>query len=884
MNQPLRALLVEDSANDAELLLCELRQSGFAVTHQRVDTAVALKEALRSQAWDIVLSDWTMPGFNGLEALAIIRASGLDWPVILVSGTIGEDTAVNAMRAGANDCLLKSQLARLGPVVERELRETARRLAHRAAEEQVRLLSHAVLQAPVSIIITDTAGRIEYTNPKFTELTGYTFEEVRGQQTSILKSGHTPPAVYTELWQTIAAGREWRGELQNRKKNGEVFWELASISPIRDAAGKITHYLAAKLDITERKLAEQVADNAMERYRALFEHSLHCLYLTDFEGRFLDANPAALALLGYEHDDIPSLDFSALLSPEQLPLAMRALEEVRKTGHQAGSAEFKLKCKNGDFVFVEASSSLVLRDGQPYAIQGIARDLTARKAAERRIRAQADLIDLANEAIVAADLDRRISFWNHGAERLFGWSAAEMIGKLIDEVSAFGGIPGGAEGHAATATVGDWRGEIQGHKRNGDPLVLETSITVLRDEAGQSTGRLSISTDITEKKKIAGLFLRAQRLEAIGALSSGIAHDLNNVLVPILLLAPMLKEKLADPSDVELLEMVEQSATRGATIIRQLLTFSRGVEGARVRIEVRHVLSEMSSIMRETFPRDIKLAVRVSADLGSIIGDATQIHQVLMNLCVNARDAMPAGGTLRLTARNLNLTEREAEMLPQAKPGQYLVIEVGDTGPGIPPEFIDRIFEPFFTTKEIGKGTGLGLSTVLGIVKSHDGFVTVESEPGHGAEFKVYLRAVVDPDAPGPSALAAAPPSGNDELVLVVDDEASIRATLRHVLESHRYRVVTAADGREALNILHQRLGEIRLVLTDLMMPLMSGSALIRAAQVLAPGLKFVAMIGLQNKEQQEELAKLGVREILMKPCGPQKVLAALRRQLPAEV
>lgn len=758
MTQTLRALLVEDSDDDAELLLRELKRCGFTVTSQRVDTGATLRAALQLQPWDLVLSDWAMPGFGGLEALAEVRASGLDLPVIMVSGTAGEGTAVSAMRAGASDYLVKNRLMRLGPAVTREVRGATSRQARRAADEQVRWLSHAVSQAPVSLLITDTASRIEYTNPKFTQLTGYTFEEARGQLMSLVKSGLTSPAVYAELWRAIAAGGEWRGELQNRKKDGTLFWELVAISPIRDGAGKVTHFLAATLDISEQKAAGQ------------------------------------------------------------------------------------------------------------------------------KIYEQGELLDAANETIVVADLDNRISFWNRGAERMLDWTAAEMLGKPLNEVFAPGGGAKEAAVHAAMATMGNWRGETRGYRRSGDPLIMETSITVLRDEAGQPTGRLSISTDITEKVKLAEQFLRTQRLEAIGALSSGIAHDLNNILAPILMMAPMLKEKLADPIDGELLTMVEQSAQRGATIIRQLLTFSRGIEGERVPVALRHLVREMSGIMRETFPRDIMVSADVAADLLPVMADATQIHQVLMNLCVNARDAMSTGGRLALTARNLNLSERAAALLPLAKAGCYVVLTVGDTGHGIAPEFVGRIFEPFFTTKEIGKGTGLGLSTVLGIVKSHGGFVSVDSKVGHGSEFNVYLPAISNPDESMPPTAIAETPHGQNELVLVVDDEASIRTTLCSVLKSHGYRVLMAADGKEAMEIVRGHPAEIRLLLTDLMMPVMGGVALIRGTQALEPGLKYVAMTGLGDVERGEELASLGVVEIVMKPCGPQEVLKALRRQLLAGV
>ena len=754
MTLPLRALFVEDSEDDAKLLLRELKQAGFTVTSQRVESGSTLRAALRQQPWDLVLSDWAMPGFGGLEALAEVRASGLDLPVIMVSGTAGEDTAVSAMRAGASDFLVKDRLTRLGPAVTRELREATIRQARRASDEQVRLLSHAVFQAPVSLIITDTESRIEYTNPKFTQLTGYTFEEARGQPMKLIKSGLTLPAVYAELWRTIRAGGEWRGEMQNRKKDGALFWELVSISPIRDDAGKVTHYLATTLDISERK-------------------------------------------------------------------------EARQKIHQQG-----------------------------------------------------ELLDAANETIVVADLDNCISFWNRGAERLLGWTAGEMLGKPLNDLFALGGASDKAAVHAAIATMGDWRGEICGYKRSGDPLVMEMSVTVLRDEAGQPTGRLSIGTDITEKAKLAEQFLRTQRLEAIGALSSGISHDLNNILAPILLLAPLLRLKLADPSDGELLDMVEQSAQRGATIVRQLLTFGRGIEGERVPVALRHLIREMSGIMRETFPRDITCDADVAEDLRPVMADATQIHQVLMNLCVNARDAMSTGGKLTLTARNLDLSERAAALLPLTKAGCYVVLTVGDTGHGIAPEIVGRIFEPFFTTKEIGKGTGFGLSTVLGIVKSHGGFVTVESKVGHGTEFKVYLPAVVDRDASVLPMAVAERHRGQNELVLVVDDEVSIRTLLGSVLKSSGYRVLTAADGKAAMEILRAHPAEIRLIVTDLMMPIMGGLALIREAQALEPGLKYVAMTGLGDTERREELASLGVVEMALKPFGPEEILSALSRQL----
>jgi two-component system cell cycle sensor histidine kinase/response regulator CckA len=325
--------------------------------------------------------------------------------------------------------------------------------------------------------------------------------------------------------------------------------------------------------------------------------------------------------------------------------------------------------------------------------------------------------------------------------------------------------------------------------------------------------------------------------------------------------------------------LINQGAHRGANIVRQLLTFSRGIPGARGVVQVRHLLREMVVLMRETFPREITVAEAHVGQIWPVMADATQIHQVLMNLCVNARDAMPNGGTLSLGAQNAVVEQQDLEQYPQARLGNFVQISVRDSGSGIPREYINRIFEPFFTTKELGKGTGLGLSTVLGIVKSHEGFLTVYSEIGRGSVFKVYLPAdLTSVETVG--AAPSAPARGQNELVLVVDDEPAIRATTTRVLETHGYRVVTASDGQEALNAFIRHQGAIQLVLTDLMMPKMGGLPLIRALRKLARDLPIVATSGLEDAERQSELNALGVIEILPKPVTPGDVLDAARRSL----
>jgi nitrogen-specific signal transduction histidine kinase/CheY-like chemotaxis protein len=379
--------------------------------------------------------------------------------------------------------------------------------------------------------------------------------------------------------------------------------------------------------------------------------------------------------------------------------------------------------------------------------------------------------------------------------------------------------------------------------------------------------------DITEKKLLESQLLRAQRMESIGTLASGIAHDINNVLTPIMLSQELLREKITDEESQKYLNIIERSTQRGASLMKQVMSYARGVEGERTALQLKHLISEIRQIAKETFPRNIEIRTDIPKDLWNISGDATQLHQVLMNFCVNARDAMPDGGILRICAENLFVDEDYAHINIDAKVGPYIIITVSDTGTGIPPGILDRIFEPFFTTKEHGKGTGLGLSTALGIVKSHGGFITVYSEVGKGTAFKVYLPAITTTETLKAQEHQHELPEGHGESILVVDDEDQIREITKKTLETHGYRVITARDGKEAIALYAQNREEIKLVLMDMMMPVMDGSVSIRELRKANPEVKIIAVSGLTQKDKIAKVDDIQVQAFLMKPYTAEKLL-----------
>jgi PAS domain S-box-containing protein len=653
-------------------------------------------------------------------------------------------------------------------------------------------------------------------------------------------------------------------------------WFLLEV--VRAGKSESAGAVVMHVDNTERKLADEERDKLVR----LIEQSQDFIAMADLDGRITFMNGGARAMIGVADDqDSASLSFTDYV-PEEWHDYFRNTVIATALAQGKWEGEMQLRHLQTGARIDVSRTVFVIRDGfgEPRYLATVTRDITKRRWAEQQIADQASLLDKAQDAIVALDLDNKVLFWNQGAERLYGWTCHEVLGRNVSELF-YKNYKKFEEVGDLTMSRGEWSGELVHLTKDRREITVESRRTLIRDHEGNPKSMLIINTDITEKKKIEAQFMRAQRMESIGTLAGGIAHDLNNILAPILMSIDILKEETNSPNAGEILETIEISAKRGADIVRQVLSFARGIEGERVEIQPKHLLRDLEKIIKDTFPKDIKLKFLIPNDTWTILGDPTQVHQILLNLCVNARDAMPLGGTLSIGVENSVIDEQYASMNLQAKAGHYVKISVTDTGSGIPPQLLDKIFEPFFTTKDLSKGTGLGLSTVSTIVRSHGGFINVYSEVGKGTSFTVYLRAVeASPAQRKAQTQWLNLPRGKGETILVVDDEASILSITCQTLLAFGYQVMKAADGAEALAVYADHKGEIAVVITDMMMPVLDGPAFIHALRRMNPAVKIIAASGLNNEVNIAKLTDAGVKHFLTKPFTTETLLKALQELL----
>jgi PAS domain S-box-containing protein len=675
--------------------------------------------------------------------------------------------------------------------------------------------------------------------------------------------------------------------MTNRRKDGSVYVEEQTITPVRDAAGNLAYFIAVKQDRTLRRRADDALRRSEARYRLLAENISDVIGLYDLEMNAVYVSPSVQQLRGFTPDEVIARPMIDQLAPGSRDLARRVFREemeIERSGRgdpaRSRTLEFEMLCKDGTTVWTESKLTTV-RDssGSLTGVIGVSRDITERKRVEGTLRDTSQtlhtLIDASVLAIVALDRDGRVTLWNNAATRLFGWSAQEVLGRPLptvpeDRRAEFD------EGRVRSQTGEDVVGETQRCRKDGSFVDVLRSSAAIFDPQGELVGGMAIFVDITERKQLEEQLRQAAKMEGIGRLAGGIAHDFNNLLTVIGGRSYLLLSQL--PAGHEMrrdLLLIQQTGDRAAALTRQLLAFSRKQTLAPAVIDLNEIVSGMRTLLERVLGEDVDIILDLDPALGHVTADPGQLEQVILNMAVNARDAMPEGGQLTLETRHVDVDPTYARQKVELAPGPYEVLSISDTGVGMNAATVARVFEPFFTTKPVGKGTGLGLATAYGIVKQSGGHITVYSEPGSGTTFRIYLPRTESSESAPVAAEEAAARRGT-EVVLLAEDDVNLRALTRDILASSGYTVLESQDVEDALRIAERQDGTVHLLLTDVVMPHMSGRALAEAVKRFRPDVKVLYMSGYTDNA----IVHHGVLDpgtaLLQKPFTP----AALARKV----
>jgi PAS domain S-box-containing protein len=780
-----------------------------------------------------------------MDLLLTVYDRQIEAPVIIINASQNDDRAGQWVEAGAADYVLEANPKRLPLAVARAIDDAVARQQSIRQHELIKKLTMALDQSPSSVMFTDLDGRIQYINRRFTELTGYTSGEAIGQSPRLLRSPATPPAVHADLWKTILAGKVWRGEFQNRKKSGELYWTSTSISPMRDSNGVIAYFIGSQEDVTERKRDEQSVRDSEERFRQLAANLQDVFFVADIAlSEMLYISPGYEQLWGSSCQslyDNPQSFIDATL-PEDREMLFAFVATLQR-GETPVPMEYRIKRPDGSIRSVLVRGAPIRdNNGVAYRMSGSVLDVTEQRAAEASLRESEArfrlLAEASFDAIVIA-VDGLILESNSGLPNMLGYSVNEVIGRpVLDFVAEESRAL--VESRMSEEFAGVY--EFVGKHKSGRKVVLEAAAR--NHQVDGQRARLTAVRDITEKRNLENQFRQAQKMEAVGRLAGGVAHDFNNLLTVIMAYTQLIENELGPTSPLlEDLDEIQKASAAAAALTKQLLAFSRKQVFEPKLVLLEDVVGNTEKMLRRLIGEDIELATKRGDGPCPVLLDPGQLDQVIMNLAVNARDAMPIGGKLTLETAIVDLDDEYANSHWPAVAGRFAMLAVSDTGMGMSAETQARIFEPFFTTKETGKGTGLGLATVYGIVKQSNGFIWVYSEIDRGTTFKLYFPLASNAEKTEVSCAQEIQPNGT-ETVLIVEDSPSVRSAARRILQRCGYKVLEAPNGKAGLALARKKNLKIDLLLTDVIMPEMSGRDVATHFAQIRPNTRVLFMSG----------------------------------------